>query len=398
MRIHSGLVLHNTPVAQLYYLLRSYDSAGSGWVKVKRKKVVRKLSISEGTLRRLLKQAKDEGWFQTIENRAGVLYVKYRAEDSLARALTVRSTAIASFPRRNLKSRRALQARAVHAHILVEQHKAEGKLTFSVRKGKYGDAPFIGHADVKRLLRQRLAQRPASREPIQAPADVYSAKTGRVFPPPIPGSYACTPTHIFAKRSTLTLGVAQETVARQLGLSRETVGKLLAGAPKMRVYKETNLAEAFERDDIYVYADDTAGKEVCIPFKPMPYVYIDNGITHRAHRAIVRKAKLLPRLSQDQLKAAMLGAIRAGFPHSTEGALDYIEKIGLKRFLKNTWTLDPKKVARTGVEFLNIHEHPNYQKFHKQPTPEPKEYTWQDYAYGEGLDPDSDCFLYEDID
>jgi hypothetical protein len=281
--------------------LRCLDKKGSGWVSCYLNDIVKLTGLSVVSIRRHLAFLKSRGWIFDFKTTQDKLWTRYASHGRLKKQLGGTYGVIA---KGKLRSRASLVARATLVAALAEQHVAESKALFKLRRQ---DGQLVPS---KMLLSMYRSSQPAGG---------CGYFDGKAF-----------------IRGYQTFGLSQARIAAKLGVCPKTIGRRLKDAKKVQVLKACSISETFTQEGNAAHMICADGRA----YRYMPYVYFDIGYTHKQHRKLVQGRRAKEVLNDAQWEVARLSGITAGFGYSDAAAEQVIEKTGLARFRRNTKRLE----------------------------------------------------------
>lgn len=322
MKASSNIVLRYPTLSPVYYAIRALDKKGSGWVNTTIKELARLTKLPSSTIYRHIDGCLAKHMFTKVDKKntsgRGKIFIAYKASDKLR--FTDLENVDFIFPKPMLADRKAFMSRATLAVAIANQNIALAKLTHKINNGRLPFREIVSPDRVKVIQKeiiskdkrlQRLAQRSVS--------------------------YPVILNHEI-ENSVYSIGISQRTLGKKMGVTRQTISKRLESANKIRLFKKTSLAESFKDDSVFILADEETGEVQA--YKPLPYLYEDKKITHAEYRRLVKKARIARfNFSALQYQTALLLTSTKGLPKTEAGVIEYISRVGLRNFLRNTQRL-----------------------------------------------------------
>ena len=263
VKIHSKVVLDNPAESALYYYFRVIDGEGSGWVRCGWTGLSRAFGQPKPSLKRILSQGKEKGFFQEVESHRDFVFVKL----SSIRKLKERSNGVHSAGMVSpevLTDRRSLKRVAYQIALLRQQSDSEYRITQNKTNSKNIFYPEL-------MARSTVANGCCHQN-----GDTYFLKSRMNAP-----------------------SASQITVAMYLDKSRRTVVRWADEIPHAHMYKRVKLSDPVPQHHIRCYQVCSNGQKRRIQYRRLPNYYYPEIEPKREERQTHRIPED-PRVGRDQ--------------------------------------------------------------------------------------------------
>lgn len=191
MNLFSGIILAQPEASQLYFLARSKDSQGAGWLRLSIKYLMNFFNKSKSTI---LRWARNVFYFQDSEVRGDRIFLKYKAIGKVKKDSVVPAHAKFNADESLLKDLNQLKAKCYEAAIVRQQQSCRKAVEKVVKSSKQTFEPTL-----ESLQSSKIAK-----------GCEWVDKDG---------------TKAFVKRHVVPIGARQQTVAEKVGRSAQTLRK-----------------------------------------------------------------------------------------------------------------------------------------------------------------------------
>lgn len=318
MRLYSGLVTSNPTASQLFFFSREEDQAGKGWVVFSIAELMKFFGKSRKTI---LNWSKSEIYFASREVKRDRLFLKYNSLRKIKGLVKIPFHASFEGNLETIQTIAKLKKAAYAAALNRQQKSCEYQLTKTLKSSSQIFNPTL----------ERL-----QRSPGRVGCEYYLKEKG----------------HVFVKKTKTPVGASQTTVAKKLGVSRQTVLRHTAEIPRLKIFKRVNIPKetpAYYYKFREKYIVKKTGKESTKlqVYRRMPNLYFfDQEVRRESTMKVVTPVDP----AQDLLRAKQENADRINYiigqlpGRKSDFRADLSKKKNQDSFIEKLYDLKPEQV------------------------------------------------------